>query len=245
MEGKKYTARTGFLDGLSIAFAYFPVAFAFGLFAVAQGLTPWQTVLISMLNVTSAGQLASVPIFVGTGTYLEMALTQFMINLRYALTSITLSQKLDKDIKLLDRYAIGFMNTDEVFGVCAEKEGKLSREYLYSLISPPYLGWTLGTVFGAYAGTLLPIFIVSILGFAVYGMFFSILLPAAKKNKNVFLCEVLSGIISCVIFYVPALSFISSGFRIIITATMASALIALFFPIPIKTEDDGEGKCNE
>ena len=222
----KYTSRWGFRDGLSIAFAYFPVAFAFGLFAVAEGLRPWQAVLISMLNVTSAGQFASIPIFIGTGSYIEMLLTQFMINLRYALTSITLSQKLDSNVKLLDRFAIGYMNTDEVFGVCAEKEGRLSRSYLYPLILPPYLGWSAGTVIGAYAGTLLPAFIVAILGFAVYGMFFSILLPAAKKNKAILLCEIVSALISCALYYVPVISGISSGFKIIITATLASAIFA-------------------
>ena len=243
MKSKHYTARCGVMDGLSIAFAYFPVAFAFGIFAVAEGLAPWKTVLISMLNVTSAGQLASVPIFTGAGTYIEMALTQFTINLRYALMSITLSQKFDNEIKSRDRFAIGFMNTDEVFGVCAEKEGRLGKSYLFSLIYPPYLGWTLGTVFGAYAGTLLPVFIVSILGFAVYGMFFSILLPAAKKNHAVLLCEIISAVISCIIYYVPCFSFVSSGFRIIITAIISSAVIACFFPILPKEKK--EVMCNE
>ena len=236
----KYTSRWGFRDGLSIAFAYFPVAFAFGLFAVAEGMKPWQAVLISMLNVTSAGQFASIPIFTGSGSYVEMLLTQFMINLRYALTSITLSQKLDNSIKLLDRFAIGYMNTDEVFGVCAEKVGRLSRAYFYPLILPPYLGWSLGTVFGAYAGTLLPAFIVAILGFAVYGMFFSILLPAAKKNKAILLCEVVAAIISCALYYIPFFSGISSGFKFIISASLASAILAIARPIAPNNKREGD-----
>ncbi len=240
MSKVKYTAQWGFRDGLSIAFAYFPVSFAFGLFAVGEGLQPWQALLISVLNVTSAGQMAGVPIFVGSGSYIEMVLTQFTINLRYALTSITLSQKLDVDVKTLDRYAIGFMNTDEVFGLCAEKEGLLGRPYLYGIIIPPYFGWTLGTLFGAYAGTLLPAFIITILGFAIYGMFFSILLPAAKKNSAVLICEIVAATISCVLFYVPCFSSISSGFRIIITAILASAIIAFLFPISKQQKEGGK-----
>ena len=240
MSTVKYTARWGFRDGLSIAFAYFPVGFAFGLFAVAEGLYPWQAVMISMLNVTSAGQFASIPIFIGTGSYIEMLLTQLMINLRYALTSITLSQKLDDSVRLLDRFAIGYMNTDEVFGVCAEKEGRLSRSYFYPLIFPPFLGWSVGTVFGAYAGALLPAFIVAILGFAVYGMFFSILLPAAKKNKAILLCELSAALISCALYYIPVFSRVSSGFKIIITATLASTIFAILCPISPKVENGGE-----
>ena len=239
----RYTAKWGLRDGLSIAFAYFPVAFAFGLFAIGEGLQPWQAVLISMLNVTSAGQLAGVPIFVGSMSYVEMALTQFTINIRYALTSITLSQKLDADVRTIDRYAIGYMNTDEVFALCAEKEGMLGRPYLYGIISPPFFGWTLGTVFGAYAGSLLPVFIITILGFAIYGMFFSILLPAAKKNRAVLLCEILAAVLSCILYYVPWFSEISSGFRIIITALLSSVVIAMIYPI--SRDGQSGGQCNE
>ena len=236
----RYTARWGIRDGLSIAFAYFPVAFAFGLFAVGEGLQPWQAVLISMLNVTSAGQLAGVPIFVGSMSYFEMALTQFTINMRYALTSITLSQKLDTDVRTIDRFAIGYMNTDEVFALCAEKEGTLGRPYLYGIITPPFFGWSLGTFVGAYAGTLLPVFVITILGFAIYGMFFSILLPAAKKSRAVLFSEILAATISCILYYVPLFSGLSSGFRIIITALLSSAVIALFFPISSEAYKGGE-----
>lgn len=239
----RYTAKWGLRDGLSIAFAYFPVAFAFGLFAVGEGLQPWQAVLISMLNVTSAGQLAGVPIFVGSMSYFEMALTQFTINMRYALTSITLSQKLDTDVRTIDRFAIGYMNTDEVFALCAEKEGVLGRPYLYGIIAPPFFGWTLGTFVGAYAGTLLPVFVITILGFAIYGMFFSILLPPAKKSRAVLSSEILAATISCILYYVPWFSSLSSGFRIIITALFSSVVIALIFPI--SSEVNKGGQSNE
>ena len=48
----------GLRDGLPIALGYVSVAFAFGIQATAAGLSPLQAVLISLLNVTSAGQLA-------------------------------------------------------------------------------------------------------------------------------------------------------------------------------------------
>lgn len=48
----------GLKDGLPIALGYVSVAFAFGIQATGLGLDVLQTVLISVLNVTSAGQLA-------------------------------------------------------------------------------------------------------------------------------------------------------------------------------------------
>ncbi len=82
----------GIVDGLPICFGYFPVAFAFGVTSVGKGLSPLQAILISMTNVTSAGQLAGVGVIAAGGAYIEMALTQFIINLRYSVMSLTLSQ---------------------------------------------------------------------------------------------------------------------------------------------------------
>ena len=56
----------GIRDGLPICFGYLSVAFAFGIFAMAHGLNIYETVLMSMTNVTSAGQLAALPI-IATG----------------------------------------------------------------------------------------------------------------------------------------------------------------------------------
>ena len=58
----------GVLDGLPICLGYLSVSFAFGIFSVKSGLSVIETLLISMTNVTSAGQLAGVPIIAAAGT---------------------------------------------------------------------------------------------------------------------------------------------------------------------------------
>ena len=107
----------GIKDGLPICFGYLSVAFAFGIFSVESGLSLWQALVISMTNVTSAGQLAAVPIIMAGGSLWELALSQLVINMRYALMSVSLSQKLGTTITAFDRFVISFMNTDEVFAV--------------------------------------------------------------------------------------------------------------------------------
>ena len=77
----------GIKDGLPICFGYLSVAFAFGIFSVESGLSILQALLISMTNVTSAGQLAAVPIIMCGGSLFELAVSQLVINLRYALMS--------------------------------------------------------------------------------------------------------------------------------------------------------------
>ena len=98
---KKTLFLTGLRDGIPIAAGYFAVSFSFGIAAVAAGLAPFEALLISMTNLTSAGQFAAIGIIAGGGSYIEMAMTQFVINLRYALMSLSLSQKLDRSFSRL------------------------------------------------------------------------------------------------------------------------------------------------
>ena len=98
----------GIKDGIPIALGYLSVSFAFGIFAVNSGLYFWEAIAISMTNLTSAGQLAGVPIITGGLPFFELALSQIVINMRYALMSISLSQKLDDKVTLLDRFVIAF-----------------------------------------------------------------------------------------------------------------------------------------
>ena len=100
--------KCGIRDGIPIALGYVSVSFTFGLMAVQAGLSWWQAVLISLLNVTSAGQFMGLDIMVAGGAYVEMALAQLVINLRYALMSISLSQKVDSNFKTGSRLFYGF-----------------------------------------------------------------------------------------------------------------------------------------
>ena len=138
--------RDGIRDGIPICLGYLSVSFAFGIFAVGSGLSILEALLISMTNVTSAGQLAAVPIFAGGGTLIELAVSMFVINMRYALMSVSLSQKLGKSVRFADRFLIAFVNTDEVFAVASAKPGSVGRRYFFGLILTPWLGWATGTL---------------------------------------------------------------------------------------------------
>ena len=234
---KENTFLKGILDGIPICLGYFSVAFAFGIFTVSNGLTSLEALLISMTNVTSAGQLAAVPIIVSGGTLFELAASQFVINLRYALMSITLSQKLDDSISLVDRFIIAFVNTDEVFAVASSKE-EVGRSYMFGLILTPWLGWSAGTLVGAVAGNILPAILISSLGIAIYGMFIAIVVPPAKENKNVLFCVVIAIVLSCLFSFIPLLSKVPSGFVVIICSVIASTVAAILFPIETNTKEE-------
>lgn len=221
----------GIIDGLPICFGYLSVSFAFGIFATGQGLSILEAVMMSMTNLTSAGQLAAVPIIATGGGLIELALTQFIINIRYSLMSVSLSQKLGKSVRLLDRFIIAFGNTDEVFAVASGKKGTVGKRYLYGLIITPFLGWSLGTLLGAAAGNILPQIVISSLGVAIYGMFIAIVVPVIREEKNTALCVILAIALSCIFYYMPLLKGIPSGFVIIICSVVASAVFAYLAPV--------------
>ena len=94
----------------------------------------------------------------------------------------------------------------------------------------PWIGWTLGTLLGAVAGTLLPVFVRKVLGIAIYGMFLAIILPPARGEKPVRFVVLLSVAMSLCFRYLPGLNRVSSGFVIIICAVAAAGIGAAVYP---------------
>lgn len=221
----------GIRDGIPIAVGYFSVSFTFGMMAVQSGISPFHAVLISLLNLTSAGQFAGLTVIVSNASLMEMALTQLVVNIRYALMSVSLSQKLDDSVKMRSRLLIAYGNTDEIFAVASSKPGTVGAKYLYGLILLPVLGWVGGTLAGAVASTLLPATVISALGVALYGMFLAIVVPPAKEHKEVRTVVLIALALSCAFYYLPVLRQVSSGFMIIICTVAAAAVGAVLFPL--------------
>lgn len=219
----------GIIHGIPIGLGYLSVSFGFGIMAVRAGLSIFQAVGISVTNLTSAGQAAGVNIIAAGGSLIEMALTQLVINIRYALMGLSLSQKLDKKFTTLHRLIASFGITDEIFAVSSSQPNKVTPKYMYGLISISFLGWTLGTFLGAAAGQLLPEAVTSAMGLVLYGMFLAIIIPPAKKEKSVLTVVLISAGISMLFYYI--LTFISGGFAVIISAVAAAAVGALLFPV--------------
>jgi len=220
---KGYTLGEGVRDGLPIGLGYLSVSFTFGILAVSKGLSWIQATLISLFNVTSAGQVAGLGIMTAAGGILAMIISQIVINLRYSLMGIALSQKADKSMTPLLRMILAFAITDEIFGVAVSKKNEFGAKYFFGLTILPILGWTAGTVIGGLLGQVFPPFLTNALAIGIYGMFVSIVMPKAKHDKVILTSSILSCIVSVLLFYIPFLSeHITSGFAIIIAAVAAA-----------------------
>lgn len=221
--------KRGLRDGIPICLGYFSVSVAFGVLAIQGGLSWWEAVMISLFNLTSAGQYAGLTIMTAGGALIEMALSQLLINARYSLMGISLSQKLDKKFTTLYRFILGFAITDEIFAVASGNK-VVSRAYMAGLAILPLLGWSGGTLCGALLGGVLPAIIQSALGVALYGMFIAIVVPEAKTDKRVLSVAGIAVLCSTMMYYLPLLKEVSSGFAVIICTCIAAALGAVLFP---------------
>jgi predicted branched-subunit amino acid permease len=230
---------SGLKDGSPIGLGYFAVSFSFGI--AGSKIFSWPLVtLISMTNLTSAGQFAGLQIMAdAAGTFIEMALATFFINLRYSLMAISLSQKVSPDFGTVKRLLLATGITDEIFAV-AMSQKKVTPIYFLGLMTLPYFGWSLGTMVGAICGEILPALVTNALGVALYGMFVAIVVPQMKVHMPTVFAVAVVVALSCAFKFIPALSCVSVGFAIIICALVASLLAAAIFPMKnVNADDEG------
>ena len=187
------TYKYGLIKGLPIGLGYLAVSFAFGVMCINGGITPLMATIISFTNLTSAGQFAGMKLILEVASYLEIALTVLLINLRYSLMSLSLSQKIDTNSKTINRLLDSLSITDEIYAIAITEKKKVTTPYLLGLTTLPLLGWTLGTLLGATISQIFPENLLTAMNISLYAMFIAIVVPDAKKNKNV--------LVYCVYFY--------------------------------------------
>ncbi|MCM1545254.1 MAG: AzlC family ABC transporter permease [Ruminococcus sp.] len=229
---KKKEFLKGLYHGIPIGLGYLSISFGFGIMAIRAGISVLAAAGISFTTFTSAGQAAGVGVIAAGGTLLEMLLTQIIINLRYSLMGISLSQKLAPEYSTVKRLIGAHGITDEIFAVAISQKEPITPAYMYGLALLPLLGWTCGTLLGGVFGQILPESVSNALGMMLYAMFLAIIIPPAKKEKSVLLCVVIAAAISVVFKY--AIPSVGGGFSVIISAVIAAAICAAAFPVSQK-----------
>ena len=226
MNRKKFLE--GLRDGLPIALGYLAVSFGIGISCHAAGITALQGFLMSLLNNASAGEYGGITVITENAGVWMMVLMTLIINARYMLMSCALSQKLSPDTPLGVRMLIGFDVTDEVFGIAIAQEGLLNVWYFIGAMCAAIPGWSLGTLFGALAGNVLPVWAMNGFSVMLYGMFLAIIMPEGKKNRVVLGCIGVSFVLSGLA--ARLLPMLSGGMRILLLTIFISAAAAILFP---------------
>ena len=231
----------GFRDGIPIGLGYLAVAFSLGITARNAGLSAVQGGVASLLCVASAGEYAGFSLIAVSAGLAEVALMTLIVNLRYMLMSLALTQRTDPDMPFFHRLVFGGAITDELFAINIARPGYLDPFYYYGAMAVSIPLWTAGTALGIIAGDVLPARVVSALSVALYGMFIAIIVPKARKNKVIACLIVICFAASWCAEKLPFLGGISSGTKTIILTIVIASAAALLFP----ANEDARGSSEE
>lgn len=233
--------KLGLRNGIPIALGYFTVSIAFGIYAAKAGLAVYWAALTSLSNLSSAGQFAGVKILNGSSNYLELFVSVFVINIRYILMAIVLSQKL-KPMPLRRKLILGYGITDEIFALAIQSPVAVSFSYFMGLTILPAIGWTSGTVVGIVFGNVLPATLTSAFGITLYCMFIAVLVPSAKRDTKVLRVILLAIGISVAFAYCPWTRMLQFGWRVVFTVILASGIAVICDAISEHSSELMEGR---
>ena len=218
----------GLRDGLPVGLGYLAVSFSIGISSHAAHMTALQSFLMSLLNNASAGEYGGITVISEDAGLWMIVLMTLIINARYLLMSCALSQKLSPDTPLGFRLLIGFDVTDELFGLAISQPGYLNVWYFIGAMCVALPGWSIGTLIGALAGSILPQWAMGGFSVMLYGMFLAIIIPEGQKSRTVLGC-IAAGFV-CSFLAEKLLPSLSEGIRILLLTIVLSAAAAALFP---------------
>lgn len=223
--------KEGFKNGIPIGIGYLSVSVAFGMMVKNAQLPISMAIFISATNLTSAGQFAGLNLIIANASYIEIAMTTLIINLRYALMSLSLSQKVEDKMSCLQRAIMSFGVTDEIFALGITHETPITFAYYMGIVCPSFVGWVSGSGIGALFSNILPSSLSDAMSIALYAMFVAIIMPIAKDDVHKRKAILFSIVLSCIFAYVPILKNIGSGWTIILITVIVSGIMAFVYPI--------------
>lgn len=171
----------GVLDQLPLQLGVVPFGIVFGILALASGLTPLQSILMSSILFGGASQVVFAQLVsLGTAPIVTFS-SVAVINLRHMLYSASLAKYLIT-LPLGWRLGLGYLLTDEAFAVSVKRFDEAPDPARYHLLGSGltlWVSWQLATIAGVLLGAEIPA--SWNLDFAIPLTFIAIVLPSLRK----------------------------------------------------------------
>ncbi|GAU09667.1 AzlC family ABC transporter permease [Desulfoplanes formicivorans] len=202
-----------------IVMGYIPVGFAYGVLAQKVGLSPLNTLLMSVMVFAGSAQLIAVGLMAAGVPPLSVIVTTFVVNLRHLLMSASLSPHL-RSWKKWQLALFAFELTDETFALHSTRyfQGKQLKSETFCINVIAQLAWVLGTWLGMVASTLITDVKPIGLDYALPAMFIALLVAQIKEPMHV-LVALIAGILSVVLALVGL-----DHFHVILATVVAATL---------------------
>jgi len=188
----------GLRGALPIVLGYVPIGFAFGVIARQMGLTPWETLSMSLFVYAGASQFVAVSLWNMETALLTIVITTFLINLRHLLMSASLAPYL-QGIGLAKSGFLSFGITDESYAVAISdfSARRGSWRFMAGTNILPYFAWATSTFLGSVAGSAISDPNRWGLPFALPAMFICLLILQLRDRRTI-LVAVASGVLSLI-----------------------------------------------
>lgn len=147
----------GFLAVVPLWFGAVPFALIYAVTALSDGLTPAQTLAMSLLVFAGAAQFTAAGLFASGIAPLTIVITTLIVNLRHVLLAASLAPHVQR-APAWQRALLAFQLTDESYavGMRAFVLGQGSLAYQFGANLSMYLAWSLSTAVGLLLGALIP-----------------------------------------------------------------------------------------
>ncbi|WP_462323861.1 AzlC family ABC transporter permease [Desulfoplanes sp.] len=187
---------SAFKQTAPIVMGYIPVGFAYGVLAQKVGLSPLNTLLMSIMVFAGSAQLIAVGLMAAGMPPLSVITTTFVVNLRHLLMSAALSPYL-KSWKKWELAVFSFELTDETFALHSTRyaQGEQLKSETLCINVIAQLSWVVGTWLGMVASTLITDVEPIGLDYALPAMFIALLVAQIKERMHV-LVALVAGILS-------------------------------------------------
>lgn len=194
----------GVRDTLPIMLGVLPFGLAYGIFAQSAGLTPGETLVMSMLVFAGAAQFVSLSLFAENAGLGIIGLTVLLINLRHLLMGASLSPYL-KSMPLKSKALLCFGMADETYAVTISRAQSAGYSAAYQMGSNAtgYSTWVLSTLGGILVGGRISDPLAWGLDFAMPATFLALLIPRLCDKVSGMVCLVSAVVSVAAAVYIP------------------------------------------
>lgn len=187
--------RTAWLVSLPVVMGYLPIGFAYGLLANKAGLSPFNTVCMSLMVYAGSAQLIAVGLFASGVPATSIILTTFVVNLRHLLMSAALAPHL-RAWRSNQLFAFAYELTDETFAIHSTRfpQGQTTPSEAIGINLICQAAWVSGTLLGVLAGQLVSDVRPFGLDYALIAMFIALLMYQLKDRRTLLVALLAGGL---------------------------------------------------
>ncbi|MDY3096671.1 AzlC family ABC transporter permease [Methanobrevibacter sp.] len=187
----------GAKKGIPITFGYIPMGIGYAAIAIKAGMSPLETVAMSVFVYAGAGQFIAASMVLSSASIMAIVLTNFVVNLRYfVMSTCVLNQVEDSNLPL--NILAAHTTVDESFAMFSLSQDSSIWVYLGIAIIA-WLSWIFGAAIGVVVLDLLPVIVTNSFNISLYALFVAILVPAVKENRQVAALVVITAVLNIIL----------------------------------------------